>query len=87
MAKKKIEAEEPLDKNEIIIYNTLDGKARVTLYDRDGSVWMNQNQLAELFDTSKQNIGQHIDNILKEEELKEDSVVKNFFKQNRALED
>jgi len=40
---------------------------------------MNQNQLAELFDTSKQNIGQHIANILKEKELKENSVVKNFF--------
>jgi hypothetical protein len=35
----------------------------VTLFARDGSVWMNQNQLAELFDTSKQNIGQYIANI------------------------
>jgi hypothetical protein len=42
-------------------------------------VWMNQNQIAELFDTSKQNIGQHIDNILKEGELSKNSVVKNFF--------
>ena len=48
----------------IIIYNTIDGKASVVLYARDGSVWMNQNQLAELFDTSKQGIGQHIANIL-----------------------
>ena len=42
------------DNNEskIIIYNTIDGKASVVLYARDGSVWMNQNQLAELFDTS-----------------------------------
>jgi len=40
---------------------------------------MNQNQIAELFDTSKQNIGQHIANILKEAELQENSVVKNFF--------
>lgn len=53
----------------IIIYNTADGKANVTLFARDGSVWMNQNQLAELFDTSKQNIGQHIANILEEKEL------------------
>jgi hypothetical protein len=50
----------------IIIYKTADGKASVALYARDGSVWMNQNQLAALFDTSKQNIGQHIINILKE---------------------
>jgi len=63
----------------IIIYNTADGKAKVTLFARDGSVWMNQNQLAELFDTSKQNIGQHIANILEDNELNENSVVKNFF--------
>ncbi len=63
----------------IIIYNSPDGKASVSLYAKDGSVWMNQNQLAELFDTSKQNIGQHINNILKEGELNENSVVKNYF--------
>jgi hypothetical protein len=68
-----------MDTSPIIIYNTPDGKANVTLYARDGSVWMNQNQLAELFDTSKQNIGQHIANVLEEKELSADSVVKNFF--------
>ena len=63
----------------IIIYNTADGKASVKLYAQDGMVWMSQNQLAELFDTSKQNIGQHIANILNENEISENSVVKNFF--------
>lgn len=65
--------------SDIIIYNTSDGKASVALYSRDGDVWMNQNQLAELFDTSKQNIGQHIKNILEDKELEAVSVVKNFF--------
>jgi len=65
--------------SEIIIYNTLDGKASVALYARDGDVWMNQQQLAELFDTSKQNIGQHISNILSDKELNDYSVVKNYF--------
>ncbi len=68
-----------MENQPIIIYNTPDGKTRVTLLARDGSVWMNQNQLAELFDTSKQNIGQHIANILEEKELDEYSVVKYFF--------
>jgi hypothetical protein len=63
----------------IIIYNTPDGKASVSLFAKDGSVWMNQNQLAELFDTSKQNIGQHIRSILKDKELERNSVVKNYF--------
>ncbi len=68
-----------MNDNQIIIYNTDDGKATVSLYAKDGSVWMNQNQLSELFATSKQNIGQHIASILKERELDEKSVVKNYF--------
>jgi hypothetical protein len=67
------------EKNSIIIYNTADGKSSVSLYARDGSVWMSQSQIAELFATSKQNIGQHIANILEENELEENSVVKNYF--------
>ena len=63
----------------IIIYNTADGKASVALYAQDGNVWMNQNQLAELFDTSKQNISQHIAKLLSEGELEENSVVKDYF--------
>lgn len=66
------------EENNIIIYNAPDGKASVSLMAKDGKVWLNQNQLAELFDTSKQNIGQHIINILEEKELQENSVVKNY---------
>ncbi len=67
------------EKKNIIIYNTADGKVSVALYAKDGMIWMNQNQLAELFDTSKQNIGQHIASVLKENELDVNSVVKNYF--------
>ena len=66
------------DESNIIIYNTIDGKASVVLYARDGSVWMNQNQLAELFDTSVPNVCVHIANILKEGELQRYSVIKNY---------
>lgn len=45
----------------------------------DGNVWLNQAQIATLFATSKQNVGQHISNILKENELDANSVVKNYF--------
>ena len=62
----------------LIIYNTEDGKASVALYAKDGDVWMNQQQLAELFDTSVPNVSTHISNILKERELKEGSVIKNY---------
>ena len=56
----------------LIIYNTKDGKASVALYAKDGQVWMNQNQLAELFDTSVPNISMHISNILNDKELNRD---------------
>ena len=62
----------------IIIYNTTDGKASVALYARDGKIWLNQQQMAELFGTSKQSISHHIINILKEKELNTNSVVKHY---------
>ncbi|MCH8956819.1 virulence RhuM family protein [candidate division KSB1 bacterium] len=66
------------EQQSIIIYNTADGKASVSLYAKDGMVWMNQNQLAELFDTSVPNISMHISNILKEQELESTSVIKDY---------
>ncbi len=66
------------EEKNIIIYNTQDGKASVSLLTRDGTVLMNQNQLAELFDTSKQNISQHIISILEDRELVQNSVVKDY---------
>lgn len=62
----------------IIIYNTIDGKTSVSLLAKNGTVWMNQMQIAELFATSKQNISLHIQNILEENELEQNSVVKEY---------
>ena len=67
-----------MDKPEIIIYNTADGKTSVRLLAKDGNVWLNQNLMAELFDTSVPNISMHISNILKDIELDEESVVKDY---------
>ncbi|MCF0203161.1 MAG: virulence RhuM family protein [Bacteroidaceae bacterium] len=67
------------ERNDIVIYNSDDGRVNVALMTRDGNVWLNQNQMAELFATSKQNVGQLIGKILKERELSADAVVKNFF--------
>ena len=66
------------DLKNIIIYRTADGRASVTLYAKDGKIWLNQQQMAELFATSKPNISMHIASILKEKELTESSVVKNY---------
>ena len=62
----------------IIIYNTQDGKTSVSLLAKDGMVWMSQMQIAELFATTKQNISLHIQNILEEKELEQNSVVKEY---------
>lgn len=67
-----------MEENNIIIYNTDDGKAKVVLYAKDGNIWMNQKQLAELFDTSVPNVNMHIANILKDGELDENSVIKDY---------
>ena len=66
------------DQQDIIIYRTADGRASVALYAKDGKIWLNQQQMAELFATSKQLISHHIANILKERELTEFSVVKQY---------
>ena len=57
------------DKQNIVIYNTSDGKSAVSLYAKDGMIWMNQNQLAKLFDTTVANISTHVSNIFKDKEL------------------
>ena len=62
----------------IIIYNTVDGKTSVSLLAKNGTVWMNQMQIAELFATSIPNISMHITNIFKENELDKNSVVKDY---------
>jgi hypothetical protein len=66
------------EQKDLIIYKTKDGKASVALFARDGNVWMNQSQLAELFATSLPNISMHISNILNEGELLENSVVQDY---------
>jgi hypothetical protein len=66
------------EQQNIIIYRTADGRASVALYAKDGKIWLNQHQMAELFATSMQLISHHIANILKERELNEISVVKQY---------
>ena len=66
------------EQQNIIIYRTVDGRSSVALYAKDGKIWLNQQQMAELFATSKQTISHHIINILKERELNEFSVVKQY---------
>ena len=62
--------------NDIIFYTTDDGQIKIEVRLEDENVWLTQNAMAELFDTTKQNISLHIKNIFEEKELDENSVVK-----------
>lgn len=63
---------------DIIIYRTADGRASVSLFARDGKIWLCQQQMADLFAVSKQTISHHIRSILKEKELDECSAVTRY---------
>ena len=62
--------------NDIIIYTSDDGQVKIEVRLEDENVWLTQNAMAELFNTTKQNISLHIKNIFEEKELDENSVVK-----------
>ncbi len=66
------------DNNQIIMYQTEDGLTKIDVTLEDETIWLNQAQMAELFQTTKQNISYHINNCFKEGELNETSVVKDF---------
>jgi hypothetical protein len=63
-------------KGELILYRTEDGLADIQLRAVDGTVWLTQAEMATLFDTSLQNISLHLKNIFKDQELKQQAVIK-----------
>ena len=69
-------SDEPLPQSEIILYQTEDGRTRVQCRFENETVWLSQQHMTELFQTSKQNVSLHIQNIFADGELREDSVVK-----------
>jgi hypothetical protein len=65
--------------NNIILYTDENGKTDISVRFADEDVWVTQVQLAELYKTTRQNIGQHLENIYKDEELPRDATIKKFF--------
>ena len=65
-------------KGEIIIYESKGGSAQIEVKLEDETVWLTQNQIVELFQSSKANISEHIKQIFKLGELQSDSTVRNF---------
>jgi hypothetical protein len=65
--------------NSLVLYQDENGVTNVSVRFADEDLWLTQNQIAEIYDTTKQNIGQHVKHILADGELAEISVVKDFF--------
>jgi len=65
-------------KSPIEIYQSNDGQTQVEVKLEQESVWLNRQQLAQLFDRDIKTIGKHINNVFKDGELCQDSVVANF---------
>jgi len=64
--------------SDLILYTTEDGQTRLQLPIQDGSVWLTQLEIAELFQTTKQNVNLHAQNIFKEGELAPEATVKEY---------
>ncbi len=62
----------------IVIYKDINGNDNIEVKMQDNTVWLNQEQLVKLYNSSKSNISEHIKHILEEGELDENSVVRNF---------
>lgn len=66
------------NKSQFIIYVSEKGNTKIDVRFENETVWLTQIQIADLFQTTKQNISLHINNIFKEEELEENSTVKDY---------
>ena len=80
MAKKKNDTDmnDELPKGELLIYQAEDGRIKLDVRLEDETVWLTQPLMAELFQTTQQNISQHILNIYEEGELIEAATHKKF---------
>ncbi|MEM8727619.1 MAG: virulence RhuM family protein [Chlamydiota bacterium] len=67
-----------MSNGELIIYQTEDGLAQINLTAIDGTVWLTQDEIADLFDKGRSTVTEHIQNILTDGELDQNSVCRNF---------
>lgn len=66
------------NENNIIIYQDEDGVTKVSVKFSDEDIWLTQNQIAEIYKTTQENISMHIKNIYKDGELENKSTNKKF---------
>ena len=69
---------DPVSRLQILFYQSEDGSSRIEVRLDEGTVWLTQALIAELYQITKQNVSLHIRNILEDGELAEGSVVKEY---------
>ncbi len=67
-----------MNTGEVLIYRTADGETRLDVRLENDSVWLTQAQMVELFNSTKQNVNLHINNLFKEGELEREATVKEY---------
>ncbi len=67
-----------MEANKIIIYTSSDGQTKIDVRLEDETLWLTQQQIAELYQTSRTNVVEHIKHIYEEQELDENSTCRNF---------
>ena len=72
---------------EIILYKTPEGETEIDVKLEEETVWLNQAQMVQLFQTTKQNVSLHINNIFKEGELIKNSTVKEYLTVQKMVKD
>ena len=66
------------NKGEVVIYQSEDGLTQIEVKLESETIWLTQDQLVNLYQSSKSNVSEHIKHIFEEGELNRDSVVRNF---------
>ena len=67
-----------MEENKIVIYQTEDGQTQIDVRLENETVWLTQAQMVELFQTTKQNVSLHLNNLYKEGELEKEGTVKEY---------
>ena len=68
-----------MTENNLILYTDKNGKTNISVRFAEDDVWVTAVQLAEIYNTTRQNISQHLDNIYRDNELPRDATIKKFF--------
>ena len=78
-------SDEPLPQSELILYQTEDGRTRIQCRFENETIWLTQANMAELFQTTPQNVTLHLKSIFEDGELQEEATCKDYLQVRKGL--